>query len=87
MKIQNPQLLWPKLTREYSDAKTASLGDKPFGTVDQLVLDRLDRLSRNLRHFTTLFEELAEARAPSGVGRRVAFQDVFGAQNVCFARP
>lgn len=55
MKIQNPQLLWPKLTREYLDAKTASLDDKPFGTVDQLVLDRLDRLSRNLRHFTTLF--------------------------------
>ncbi len=30
------------------------------GGIEQLVVYRLDRLSRNLRHFTTLFEELGE---------------------------
>ena len=30
------------------------------GGIDQLVIYRLDRLSRNLRHFITLFEELLE---------------------------
>ena len=30
------------------------------GGIEQLVIYRLDRLSRNLRHFTTLFEELGE---------------------------
>ena len=30
------------------------------GGVEQVVIYRLDRLSRNLRHFTTLFEELGE---------------------------
>jgi site-specific DNA recombinase len=30
------------------------------GGIEQLVIYRLDRLSRNLRHFATLFEELGE---------------------------
>ena len=30
------------------------------GGIEQLVIYRLDRLSRNLRHYTTLFEELGE---------------------------
>jgi len=30
------------------------------GGIERLVIHRLDRLSRNLRHFTTLFEELRE---------------------------
>lgn len=30
------------------------------GGIEQVVIYRLDRLSRNLRHFTTLFEELGE---------------------------
>lgn len=30
------------------------------GAIDRLVIYRLDRLSRNLRHFTTLFEELKD---------------------------
>lgn len=30
------------------------------GGIEQLVIYRLDRLSRNLRHFTTLFEELGD---------------------------
>ena len=31
-----------------------------FGGIERVVIDRLDRLSRNFRHFTTLFEELGE---------------------------
>jgi site-specific DNA recombinase len=30
------------------------------GSIDRLVIYRLDRLSRNLRHFITLFEELLD---------------------------
>ena len=30
------------------------------GGIERLVIYRLDRLSRNLRHFTTLFEELKD---------------------------
>jgi DNA invertase Pin-like site-specific DNA recombinase len=30
------------------------------GGIDRLVIYRLDRLSRNLRHFVTLFEELLD---------------------------
>lgn len=29
IKAQNPQVLWPKLTKEYYDAKIAALGNKP----------------------------------------------------------
>jgi site-specific DNA recombinase len=36
------------------------LGVIRAGGIEQLVIYRLDRLSRNLRHFTTLFEELRE---------------------------
>lgn len=47
-----PAQRWPALQRLLNVVRS--------GGIEQVVIYRLDRLSRNLRHFTTLFEELGE---------------------------